>query len=217
MNGTMALLALFIVLFPGVDWWIANWKPANFVPRLSLFSATFAFTETGSIRLGNFWTCMGIVNGLAWLSLGLASACAPKSWQEKAIACLQTTPSARCLRSRKSSGSAATVARRTSNALARAPDQGLGKSMRIVIASGTGLYVLLLVSSSDFGAANAGMALVALMVLACAIWVASQASRFFSRLGKMGRSSWCSSRPFASPKSWKDTGGLCGGCSCCRP
>jgi hypothetical protein len=49
-----------------------------------------------------------------------------------------------------------------------------------VLAAGSGLYVLLMVSSSDFqGAVTAGMAMAGIIVLAFVIWVASQAIRFF--------------------------------------
>ena len=182
MNGTLALLALFIVLFPGVDWWIANWKPANFVPRLSLFSATFAFTETGSTRLGGFWACLGIVNGLAWLLLGFASVCAPKSWQEKA-----SKPAPTIGAPVRRFGPAKTRTPLRQRLLAENPirwlalrEQWMSKLLRIVVGSGSGLYVLLLISSSDLqGAMTAGMAVVGMIVLAFVIWVASQASRFF--------------------------------------
>ena len=82
---TTAFLAAFFLLLglPWIDLAIARWKPANFIPRLSIASPGYLFRVTDATRPVEFWRWLGIQHGLAWIFLAIASFRTPRSWQEK--------------------------------------------------------------------------------------------------------------------------------------
>lgn len=84
MSGAAILFGLFVAVFPMIDWSIAEWDQNKFEPWFSLASPGYALTEARSTRLGDFWTSMMVVHGVAWAFLSGATWLAPRRWQETA-------------------------------------------------------------------------------------------------------------------------------------
>lgn len=84
MSGAAILFGLFVAVFPMIDWSIAEWDQNKFEPWFSLASPGYALTEARSTRLGDFWTSMLVVHGVAWAFLSGATWLAPRRWQETA-------------------------------------------------------------------------------------------------------------------------------------
>jgi ABC-type transport system involved in multi-copper enzyme maturation permease subunit len=86
---TMLLVVLFAVLLPATGGLLAAFNRTS--QHVSLFfllpSPGFAYYNAldFAYKLGGkpFWSSVGLVHGLAWLSLGVASVVAPRSWQDK--------------------------------------------------------------------------------------------------------------------------------------
>jgi hypothetical protein len=84
MNGTLFLLLFILVGLLLADLCIAGWDARKFRPILSMASPAYLFTQVGPYPFRDFWFCLGIQHGLAWLLLALSCICTPRAWQEKA-------------------------------------------------------------------------------------------------------------------------------------
>jgi hypothetical protein len=83
MNGTLFLLLLILAGTFLIDACIARWQFPRFQPILSYASPGFLFYQTGPYLFREYWTCLGVQHGLAWLFLILACICAPRAWQDQ--------------------------------------------------------------------------------------------------------------------------------------
>ena len=181
MSGTLLLCLLVFGLFPMFDHWISGWNTARFVPRFSLATPTHTMLELGGTRFSTFWPAMGITHGIGWLALAAACLIAPRAWQEKLL-----RGDARASR-RWASASPEKKAARRQRLFEGNPVRWLAARSSWV--SRAVLCVFLVVGalygtivgfeSSPQLALGLGYGAVILMSLIFAIWLASQASRFF--------------------------------------
>lgn len=90
-NGAFLLILLVAAGAPALGlglWWLADWRgdylPAFLVPSpvFSYFAAVDVYFTRGA-STGFYWS-VGIVHGVSWVYLGLASWIAPRSWQDRA-------------------------------------------------------------------------------------------------------------------------------------
>lgn len=82
---TYALL-ISLAIFGGLllaDLALAGWDERKFKAYFSLASPCYLLYETSGSRFNNYWLCLGIQHGLAWLLLGLASLITPRTWRDK--------------------------------------------------------------------------------------------------------------------------------------
>lgn len=181
MSGTLLLCLLVFGLFPIFDYWIAGWNLAQFVPRFSLATPTHTMLELRGTRYSTFWPAMGLTHGIGWLALAAACLIAPRAWQEKSV-----RGDARAQR-RWTFASAERKAKRRRRLFQGNPVRWLAArrvwvtwavpSVFLVVG---GLYGTIVFFERDPQLAlSLGYGAVILMSLLFAIWLASQASRFF--------------------------------------
>jgi len=191
MTGT--LLGLALVLF-GPLLLDSAWEevhPSAVEPLFALGSPGFALAQAGASRLDDYWLSLAVTHALGWGLLGLACYWVPRTWQQKTSAArwnirfslpvwLRPNPVRR-------------AARRT-QALDRDPvawlaarDPWLRRVVPVFVYGGLGL-VALTIALEDHGSEVGPMRLLFFYVLAIpfGLWVAAQASRFFTEGRRMG-------------------------------
>ena len=86
--ATFFVLLVFAGGFPAVGAWIARinmaWpvEPAYLIPS-PVYTYACALAKPFSIQPELFYWSLGIIHGLGWLFLGLASGIAPRAWQDR--------------------------------------------------------------------------------------------------------------------------------------
>lgn len=190
MTRCAALCSMFVIVLPVVDWALADWTKAGFQARWSLASAGFAMTEARALFLGDFWTSMAVVHGLAWSFLVGACLLAPRHWQDKART--QSGPASRSQRMRF--GSPATRARLRALWLAENPvrwlagrDLWMGRFLWIALLAMVIVGLLLSAWSNDEDVyLGVGNGVTGLLLLLMNLWVATVACRFFADAMRTG-------------------------------
>jgi ABC-type transport system involved in multi-copper enzyme maturation permease subunit len=184
MTRTALVGFLFMAVFPAVDWIGASWDRAKFEPWFSLASPAFTFSQSGSARLGTFWSSLAATHLLGWCFLIVACVAAPRTWQETAAVPARGTQSWAHWRQFGSSSRRAALRLRW---LAVNPVRWLAgrdlwaRRFQWIALAGTGLLVaLLFFTTSDWQARlSLGQGAVGLLTMLVVLWMASQASRFF--------------------------------------
>jgi hypothetical protein len=67
------------------DHWISGWNTALFVPLFSLGSPTHTMLELSGTRFSTFWPAMGVTHAIGWLALAASCLIVPRAWQEKLV------------------------------------------------------------------------------------------------------------------------------------
>jgi ABC-type transport system involved in multi-copper enzyme maturation permease subunit len=191
MNATVLLCSLFILLLPGIDWAWAGWDSTKFEARLSLASPGFTFTQVQSTRLGDFWTSLIVAHLLGWVFLALASALAPRNWQETAAAA-ESGSCSRAQRLRfgsppKRRGFRLRWLERNPVCWLAARDRWLGRFQWFVLIASVAAFLLLGSRVAKWQELlGIGQAVQGLLVMLFFLWVTSQASRFFVEATRTG-------------------------------
>lgn len=81
--GTLFLLLLLIFAGPLTDQAITGVQHRSYRPVLSLTSPGYVFSAAGALGRNQFWPALGITQIIAWSLLAVASALAPRTWQER--------------------------------------------------------------------------------------------------------------------------------------
>ena len=81
--GTLFLLLLWIFGGPVVDHSVTGMLHRSYRPVLSLTSPGYVFETAGAWGRNPFWLALAVTHLLAWGLLALASALAPRTWQER--------------------------------------------------------------------------------------------------------------------------------------
>jgi len=181
MSATLLLCLLVFGLFPMFDHWISGWNPSRFVPRFSLASPTHAMLELGGSRYSTFWPALGITHGIGWLALAAACFIAPRAWHEKLMRGQSPGPR------RWPFASAGTKAARRRRLFEGNPVRWLAarspwvsRVILIVFVLVGALYATIVCFNwSPDLALGLGYGAMILMSVVFAVWLASQASRFF--------------------------------------
>ena len=87
MSANFAMLLLFIGVLPTAMGFVAYFKPSTpFIPQLfytcPIFTGALAFDQLYRLRPQDFWWSAGIIHGLTWLLVILASVIVPRVWQD---------------------------------------------------------------------------------------------------------------------------------------
>ena len=185
MTGTLVLGCCFFLLLPALDEAVAELRHRPSVPFFALASPSFGAIQTGRGWPGDVWMSLALVHGLAWGFLALASFCAPRLWQQK-------TASSAIRRLAKPSPRQ--TAQRTKE-LDRNPvgwlagrERWLAGAVRVLVFGGAGLFVALSLGDGFHGGQLFGVGMVVFYTLAVffKLWVAAQASRFFTESRRTG-------------------------------
>lgn len=184
MSGAAMLCGLFVALFPAIDWAMADWDVSKFESRFSLASPAYGLTEARSLVLSDFWTCLLMVHGIAWMFLVLASVLAPRSWQETAT---KSTSGSGSRAQRLRFGSPIKRAAFRVRWLAENPvrwlagrDLWMGRFLWFMLLGATLLTVLFAASAEQLQVViTIGTGATGLFVLLMNLWVAAFATRFF--------------------------------------
>ena len=86
MRAMLYALLLSLAIFGGLqllDMAAASWDERKFTAHFSLASPGYLLVKTGGYGFKNYWLCLGIQHGLAWVLLGLASFATPRTWRDK--------------------------------------------------------------------------------------------------------------------------------------
>jgi ABC-type Na+ efflux pump permease subunit len=89
MAMTVVCIVLCTAVLPAIGAWIALVSPSHQMPigfllPSSGYSYSLAFDKAyKAARANEFWWSMGLIHGLCWLFLILASVIAPRSWQDR--------------------------------------------------------------------------------------------------------------------------------------
>jgi ABC-type transport system involved in multi-copper enzyme maturation permease subunit len=185
MTGAVLLSLVVLAVFPAVDWAVADWDNANFVPRLSLFSPTHGFGQVRDLRPSGFGLNLGLVHAMSWLLLAVASFLAARTWQEKSS---NNERGAASRGHRLRFGSPAKRAALRRRLLADNPvrwlalrELWLGRFMGIFWLAVAGVaWVLYMGIGSQQTAWSVGYGLYYLVGFVFKLWLVSQACRFFA-------------------------------------
>jgi hypothetical protein len=200
MTGTVLLGAVFVLLLPALEEAVSSrtsvWH--LFFSRLSLASPTSGLNQSSVGSSADFWWNAAVVHGLAWGLLAAASFFAPRSWQQKPRKSLLATPGAApAARAKPRAGRTA----RRDPWLERNPvgwlavrERWLMGAVRVLVFGGAGLFAVLIAVGGRNGAANpaglafayGGLALFYGLALLFELWLAAQASRFFTEGRRSG-------------------------------
>lgn len=184
MSGAAFVCGMFLIVFPLIDWAMADWDDNKFEAWFSLASAGYGLTQARSLRLGDFWNSLALVHVLAWLFLIAASLLAPRRWQE---ASSKATEGSASRAQRWRFGASSKRAARRLLWLAKNPvrwlagrDLWMGRFLWLVLAAFMAGAFLLSVRATDSGVfPNIGNGAIELYKLLLNLWVATVATRFF--------------------------------------
>ena len=179
MSVTLLLCLLVFGLFPLFDHWISNWNTARFVPRFSLASPTHAMLELGRSRFSTFWPATGVTHALGWLALAAACFIAPRAWHEKLMSGKSRGPS-RFVSTGKTATRRRRLFERNPVRWLAARNPWVSRVVLIVFVLVCALYgTIVYFNRSKDLVLGLGYGAVILMSIVFAVWLASQASRFF--------------------------------------
>src|SRR6266704_5584288 len=87
MAANLLLLLLFVAVPPAVALTMAYFSGRPVIPELFFSCPAYSFylcaDKQYGLEAGHFWSSVGIVHGLTWLLVLLASAIVPRSWQDQ--------------------------------------------------------------------------------------------------------------------------------------